>query len=579
MTWSSDVCSSDLDRPSTRGPRRDFGAAERGYDRRPGGDRDSGRTFGGDRRPSGDSRPSGDRPRWQGSDRGPDRREGGFRDRESGYRRDGQDSGPGGYRSGQDAPSRPARPSYGRPGSTDRPAGGRGFSRTMSDRIGGAFPDERAARPPRSGDTGRQGARGTSSVGAGGRTGRTSGYGTRPGADRGRPYDRGNDRPSDGRPSDGRPSGGRSRDERPRGDRRDGGDRRGGSGSDAPRIPDSITDDQVSREVRDELGSLSFDRASIVGRYLVAAELATDPEQAYRYAQAAKQMAARVGIVREVSGVMAYNSGRWAEALTELQAGRRMTGRNDYLPLMADSERGLGRLDRALDLVHSAEAKRLPRAAQIELRIVESGIRRDQGLADAAVLALQVPELTDGKQRPWSARLFYAYGEALLAADRPEAAREAFSRAVVADEDEQTDALARLDELDGISVTDLEDDEDEDDEETADADADADADDLEDEDDEDLDDEDDDDEDDDETDDDLDLDDEEDDPDETDDDLDLDDEEDDPDDESDEPDPLEEDEDFEDEEEVDDESDDDEDETDDDLDEDEASNADVPDVP
>ena len=93
--------------------------------------------------------------------------------------------------------------------------------------------------------------------------------------------------------------------------------------------------------MRDELGSLSFDRASIVGRYLIAAELATDPEQAYRYAQAAKQLAARVGIVREVSGIMAYNSGRWAEALTELQAGRRMTGRNDYLPLMADSERGL----------------------------------------------------------------------------------------------------------------------------------------------------------------------------------------------------------------------------------------------
>jgi tetratricopeptide (TPR) repeat protein len=285
--------------------------------------------------------------------------------------------------------------------------------------------------------------------------------------------------------------------------------------------------------VRDELGSLSLDRASIVGRYLIAAELATDPEQAYRYAQAAKRLAARVGIVREVSGIMAYKSGRWAEALTELQAGRRMTGRNDYLPLMADSERGLGRLDRALDLVHSAEAKRLPRAAQIELRIVESGIRRDQGLADAAVLALQVPELTDGKQRSWSARLFYAYGEALLAAGRTEAAREAFSRAVVADEDEQTDALARLDELDGISVTDLEDDED--DEEDLDED-----DDLEDEDesDEDLDEEDDD------LDDDVDLDDEE-----------ADDEDDDLDDESDQPDPLEQDEDFEDEVEVDDEPD------------------------
>ena len=212
--------------------------------------------------------------------------------------------------------------------------------------------------------------------------------------------------------------------------------------------------------MKSELGGLPSDLAIMVGRYLVAAELASDPEQAYRYAQAARHYAARIGVVRELSGITAYKTERWTEALAELRAARRLTGRNDYLALMADAERGLGRLDRALEVVHSPEAKRLPRAAQIELRIVESGIRRDQGLADAAVLALQVPELTDGKLRPWSARLFYAYGDALLAAGRREAAREAFARAVVADEDEQTDALARLDELDGVTVSDLEDDDD-----------------------------------------------------------------------------------------------------------------------
>ena len=237
-----------------------------------------------------------------------------------------------------------------------------------------------------------------------------------------------------------------------------------------PRIPDSITEDQLSREAKAELQGLPADLAATVGRYLVAAERSTDLEQAYRFAQAARHLAARIGVVREVNGIMAYRTGRWAEALAELRAARRMTGRGEYLSLMADSERALGRLDRALELVQSDEAKRLPRAAQIELRIVESGIRRDQGLADAAVLALQVPELSDGRLRPWSARLFYAYGDALLAANRPEAAREAFSRAVVADEDEETDALARLDELDGISVEDLEDteawdDEDEDEDE------------------------------------------------------------------------------------------------------------------
>jgi tetratricopeptide (TPR) repeat protein len=195
-----------------------------------------------------------------------------------------------------------------------------------------------------------------------------------------------------------------------------------------------------------------------VARYLVAAGLADDPEQGYAYAQAAKRLAARVGVVREVCGIAAYQNGRWAEALSEFRAARRMTGRDDYLPIMADCERALGRLDRALALVREGSTAHLDRATQIELRIVESGIRRDQGLSDAAVLALQVPELTSGRLRPWSARLFYAYADALLAAGRADEARDAFARAVEADPDGETDAADRLDQLDGIEFDDLEDD-------------------------------------------------------------------------------------------------------------------------
>ena len=191
--------------------------------------------------------------------------------------------------------------------------------------------------------------------------------------------------------------------------------------------------------------------------------MADDPEQGYAYAQTAKRLAARVGVVREACGIAAYQTERWAEALSELRAARRMTGRDEYLPMMADCERALGRLDRALALVREASAANLDRATQIELRIVESGIRRDQGLPDAAVLALQVPELTRGRLRPWSARLFYAYADALLAAGRVDEARDAFARAAAADTEDETDAADRLDELDGIEFDDLEDDDLEDD--------------------------------------------------------------------------------------------------------------------
>ena len=86
---------------------------------------------------------------------------------------------------------------------------------------------------------------------------------------------------------------------------------------------------------------------------------------------------------------------------------------------------------------------------------MESGIRRDQGLADAAVVVLQLPELRERRLRPWSARLFYAYADALLDAGRTEQAREWFARAAAADPDEQTDAAERFDDLDDVVIDDL----------------------------------------------------------------------------------------------------------------------------
>jgi tetratricopeptide (TPR) repeat protein len=202
-----------------------------------------------------------------------------------------------------------------------------------------------------------------------------------------------------------------------------------------------------------------------VARRLLAASAADDPELGYQHAQEARRLAARVGIVRETAGIAAYRAGRWAEALAELRAARRLTGRTSYLPLMADSERALGRIDRALGVVAEGGRANLDRATEVELRIVESGIRRDQGLADAAVVVLQLPELRERRTKPWSARLFYAYADALLDAGRTEEAREWFARAAAADHDDQTDAAERFDDLDDFVLDDLAADDDDDEDE------------------------------------------------------------------------------------------------------------------
>jgi tetratricopeptide (TPR) repeat protein len=173
-----------------------------------------------------------------------------------------------------------------------------------------------------------------------------------------------------------------------------------------------------------------------------------DPELAYQHAMAARRRAGRIGVVREAAGIAAYAAGRYAEALAELRAARRITGSAEYLPMMADSERGLGRPRRALDLAADPAVAGLDVAQRIEMLIVAAGARRDLGQFDAAAVSLQVPDLRSSSGQPWVARLRYAYADALTALDRLEEAREWFVRAAESDDEGQTDALERIDQLD-----------------------------------------------------------------------------------------------------------------------------------
>jgi tetratricopeptide (TPR) repeat protein len=203
--------------------------------------------------------------------------------------------------------------------------------------------------------------------------------------------------------------------------------------------------------VRAELRQFPKDKADLVARHLVMTGLLIDddPETAYAHALAARGGAGRVGAVREALGLTAYASGRYAEALAELRAARRITGVPDHLPVMADAERGLGRPERALALAKDPDAARLDAAGQVEMRIVLAGARRDLGQPEAAVAALQGPGLDPATLEPWTARLWYAYADALLAVGRTHEARDYFGAVAALDEDGETDAAERLVALDG----------------------------------------------------------------------------------------------------------------------------------
>ncbi len=198
--------------------------------------------------------------------------------------------------------------------------------------------------------------------------------------------------------------------------------------------------------------------AEIVALHLASAAilLPEDPALALAHAKAASRRAGRVAIVREAVGVAAYTAGDFATALTELKAAARISGSSEYLPMIADCERGLDRPERALALASSPEASTLDRAGKVEMLIVAAGARRDLGQAEAAVLTLQVPALKARAQGEWLARLRYAYADALVEVGRRAEARTWFVRAADVDPEGMTDAAERVDELDGVTFEDSE---------------------------------------------------------------------------------------------------------------------------
>uniref|UniRef100_UPI0003B56006 hypothetical protein n=1 Tax=Agromyces subbeticus TaxID=293890 RepID=UPI0003B56006 len=184
---------------------------------------------------------------------------------------------------------------------------------------------------------------------------------------------------------------------------------------DAPEIDESIEARDLDKGARAELKTLSKENADWVARHLVAASLLLedDPELAHLHALSASRRAGRVAVVRETLAITAYATGDFALALRELRTYRRISGSNDQLPLMVDSERGVGRPDRALEVGRAVDRSTLPPAVQVGLAIAMSGARLDLGQPEIALAELEIPQLDPDRAYSYSAALFSAYAEVL----------------------------------------------------------------------------------------------------------------------------------------------------------------------
>ncbi|OJU41348.1 MAG: hypothetical protein BGN97_08465 [Microbacterium sp. 69-10] len=133
-----------------------------------------------------------------------------------------------------------------------------------------------------------------------------------------------------------------------------------------------------------------------------------EPERAHAHALAASRRAGRIPVVRSTLAITAYGIGDFALALRELRTYRRLSGKDDLIALIVDSERGVGRPDRALEEGRAVDRSALEPEVRVALAIAMSGARLDRGETELALGELEIPELDPDRAFEWSPALFSA---------------------------------------------------------------------------------------------------------------------------------------------------------------------------
>ena len=301
-----------------------------------------------------------------------------------------------GFRRGGDDDRR--QPAYDRDGRRHG-SGHRGRSGSFSDQDapGGGYSRDDRRRAPRREDDGRRGSfrRGDRSSGWDGERRENGRGGARRGG--GGRFEGGEGhKGSGGGERGGRPprQGDRTGQSSERG-RRDGG-RRGSRPPQRARVPEPAVPDNVQAtdleaSARRELRALGRANAENVSRHLVMVQrlLSTDPELAYQHARYAASHAGRVAVVRESAGIAAYLAGRYADALRDIRAARRLSGMDMHRAIEADCERGLGRHHQALKVAKEVDPRQLDDLEEAELAMVVSGVRHEMGQDELGLVVVE----------------------------------------------------------------------------------------------------------------------------------------------------------------------------------------------
>ena len=201
---------------------------------------------------------------------------------------------------------------------------------------------------------------------------------------------------------------------------------------------------EVVEDVRAAAGGKGNRAVELLERAVAALESGRMVE-AVRFATESKGLAARSGSIREVLGLALYRRRRFREALRELQAYRRITGRLDQNHLIADSHRALDAPEKAVTVAREALDTRahLPAEARAEAAVVAGAALADLGRYEEALTLLRRFQRGSEGASPSDLRVWYVIGDILERSGRRRDAARAFRR--ILDHDANSfDAAERL---------------------------------------------------------------------------------------------------------------------------------------
>ena len=156
---------------------------------------------------------------------------------------------------------------------------------------------------------------------------------------------------------------------------------------DEPKMPKGMEWSMLSKDERERLRGLSKEHAENIGLHILAAFALeeSDPELALEHAKWVARQASRIDFARETLAFVAYRQGDYKLALREFRTAYRMNGFLDYLPFIADCERGNGDPKKAMEVVRSDDAKALRGEAKAEMFLVYAGALADLKMWDKAI--------------------------------------------------------------------------------------------------------------------------------------------------------------------------------------------------